>query len=621
VSGLPVSGLPVAAAPPKRRARTRWLIGGVIGGVAVVILAVAALLVAAIVIPVSMLTNSPEWLAESAIQDLAEVPALSYRGSFVDDHGRATELEAQVATGDGATATVSVDGRRAEVAIDQTGTYVRAGAEYWNSEHPGGAGIYAGRWVNAGSGALGLNIGLFLKPKALAQTLERELLGTDAGQLRKGPVTIVNGARAVRISAREGGGLYVTVDSPHRVVHVDGPLLIGGRPDDPHNYAFDVNALAGPELDGLTMRLAGLPTLVRGAVDRAEPESLPAFYRIDEMVDVKDAECTDVSCRFVAVVRNVYGPSRPGGQATLLGIVTAGKKPGGVLIGRCDATLPAMARDKPARVSCVVHDRLWASWNRKQTSSWWYQWQLAIFNPGWAGRDVALFRGLLEGNVDMTLVDEVSGHGPIALATFARLLRYPGVTAAAAAGIVKTAAELKQLDVVHGYVMSGRLGNPAGLQGFLERASAELTRVPAKFDRVRQLRAAAERAKAGSGPVALEAWTPAGAKAPVGTADVLDAGRKEAVQYRAMAATDTVAVVAQIGTAADQLRGWSPAGYRRLVEIQIASMRSPLYPLNREELRGALKKHGLSAATLREIGALVVVNKSGRHSYAPTDFR
>jgi len=614
---------PQAGAPsPQRRARVRLLIGGILGGVFALLTAVV-LLVVFVVVP--HVFSSPTWLAEKAIKRLEAAQTVHYRGSFVDTLGRSVELDAEANADYQAAGRLRLDGKSAEFFQGPSGsvrgTFVKAGAAFWESASPDDAGVAAGRWTDAEPSILGLPIDPYLRPDKLGETLRKKLLGADRSALKKGPERKINGVRAVRLSAGPSGGAYVSLGSSPRVVHVDGPLAVRGRLAEAHNYDFDVDELSGDAAVALRKRMAGLEGTAKGAINPNTGQNAPPRFEVDDILEIQDKDCSDVSCRMVVVVRNVNGPAQPGARAKVVGFFTLGKQTGGQLIGRCESAVPAIAKDQTAKVSCVVGDSLWANFNRRQFSTFWYTYRAFVFNPGWDGTDIAAFKRQLERNTDMDAAfTATEAGGPLGLRTYARLLGYPGIKPGDAADLVNQATQVGQLDVLHTYAASGRLADPKGLKAFLDKAYLERNDHPTLVTLVWQLRVAAQRAANGSGRVTLGSWSPPGVKSPTVKADVVDTGRKEAVQCRIVAAHEASKAVEQITKAATELRAKPAAGYKNIVELRIENVTNPLAALKGGALRDALKKAGLDAGGLGGVTTLVIANKHGKQTFAATDF-
>jgi hypothetical protein len=610
----PVPAGPVPPRPGQGR-RIALIVGGILGGF--VALGTALVLVAVFVVVPLWRASSPSYLATAAVERLEKTPALRYRGTFVEGYGRPAEIDLRIDE-DLAAGVQTLAGQRADFLVRDGASYLRAGQAYWNAEAPDYAGVYDGRWVLAGTGGLRLPGLPYLEPRGLARTLRQALLGRPhRNRLKKMSESTIRGVEAARITVDDSGAaVYVSMKAPYRLVHVDGTLLTGSS-DDWRRYDLDVDELSSADLDALDDRRRELTKVAATALDPAKDETLPAYYDVDK-VDSPDADCGPVSCRLVADVRNLRGAALPGTKAQLFGVIRAGKVlDRGVIIGRCATTLPPMAKDKPTRVSCVASDPSWARWWRTATDGW-YNYGAVTFNPGWEGTDPTLLRQLFEKGVDDRAVyDSLAEGGALGLATFSRLIAYPGVTPAKARDAVAEAARAAQLPALHAYATSGRVGQPAGLSAFLLGLADDVNQTPPRPGRLWQFAEAVERAEKGKGPVALGPWTAPGTTAPA-KADVIDAGREEAVQVRLVESPKSAAAVSTVAKAVIELS--APAGYRQLVRIRIIDAANPLYRLGSDDLRAALKEAGLRRDALGEVDALTVVNDAGTHTFAARDF-
>jgi hypothetical protein len=564
--------------------------------------------------------SSPDWLAGTAIKRLDAAAIEHSRGTFIDESGRTVRLDAFVSGQENRSmGTQEIDGHRAEFLSTTSGTYLKGDLAYWNIADPEKAGVYAGRWVNAGVAELRMRVSPLLLPPQLAATLRDEFVD-GGGKLTKGAERRIDGVRTARITASDQGAIYVGLRSPYRLARVEG-AIVGGKVSTGRNaYAFDVAEPSDAEASAFEARFRDFSKLTSAALNPDKPDSLPAYYVIEKLIDGGDEDCGPNSCLLRAEVKNLYGAAAPGQRPKLIGVIKEGKDREGAAIGRCETALPPMKPEQPTKVSCVVSDPRWARWTRQSAESW-YSWNFITFNPGWDGADPRLASQLFEGNSKAgDLNDVVSAGGGFALKVYARLLRYPGVRPADAAAIVMAAAKQDHLDLIDSYASTGRIGNLAGLKTVLAALARGRDDLSGWADALWQLHEAAARAKAGTGPVALASWTPPGAKAPVGQADVLDTARKEAVGLATVSEAGVPAVVAAITKTPGRLVK-APAGYQRLVQVHIADSRNPLHSLGKDELRDALRKQGLKAAVLKNVRQLVIVNGAGRYTYAPSDFQ
>jgi len=579
-------------------------------------MATALALVAVFVVVPWWRASSPTYLAEAAVERLETTPGLRYRGSLVDMHGRPVGVDLRLSA-DMAAGQQTIDGQRLDFLTHDAGTYVRGSQAFWNSEEPGSAGAYDRKWV-AGSGAVHLGRLPYLEPELLARTLRQQLLGENRDRLEKRSESTIRGVKAARITVDDrGSAVYVSVRAPYRLVHIEGTLLTGYGTDAGRHYDFDVDELNSAEAAAVDDRRREMTQLAPTVIDPAREETLPAYYVVDEIIDSDGADCSPVSCRFIAVVRKSNGAPLPGTKPQLIGTIRAGKV-GGRVIGRCTTNLPPMPNDKPTRVSCVVSDQLWENWARTASESSWYNYGATTFNPGWEGTDAKLVRELDEKDFDGTLTYEVMDEGGVlGMATFARLLKYPGVTLQTARDTVTAAVRARQLPAVHAYVTSGRLADPKSFSAFVTRLAGDLEVTPPGLTRLAQLGEAVERAKKGTGPVALGSWTAPGTKTAA-TADVIDAGRKEAQQVRLVTTDDADDAVKEVKQAVAALK--PPAGYRQLVQIRIDDAANPLQRLGKDDLRNALKEAGLRGGALGKADELVVVNDAGKHTFTAGDF-
>jgi hypothetical protein len=612
-------GYPPQPGPPRRNGRRiGLLIVGILGGL-FTLLTVLTLVAVLVVIP-KWHASSPGWLAETAIQRLDRAAIEHYQGTFIDESGRTVQLDAFVSGQENRSmGTQAIDGHRAEFVSSTSGTYLKGDLAYWNIVDPASAGVYAGRWVNAGVAELRMRVSPLLLPPQLAATLREEFVD-GGGKLTKGSERRIDGVRTARITASDQGAVYVSLRSPYRLARVEG-AIVGGKVSTGRNaYAFDVAEPSDAEASAFDARFRDFSQLTSTALNPDKPETMPAYYVIEGLIDGGDDDCGPNSCLLRADVKNVHGAAVPGQRPKLIGVIKAGKDREGAAIGRCETTLPPMKPEQPTKVSCVVSDPRWARWTRQGAENW-YSWNFITFNPGWDGADPRLASQLFEGESKAGDINDVVGAGGgLALKAYARLLRYPGVRPADAVAIVTAAAKQDHLDLIDGYASSGRLGNPTGLKTLMAALALGQNDRSGSADALWQLHEAAARAKSGTGPVALGSWTPPGAKAAVGQADVLDTARKEAIGLAAVSEAGAPAVVTAITKTPGRL-GKAPAGYQRLVQVHIADSRNPLHALGKAELRDALRKQGLTAAALKDVKQVVIVNGQGRHTYAPSDFR
>jgi hypothetical protein len=578
--------------------RIALLIGGIFGGVVAFITAVSVLAIF-VVVPMWR-ASSPEWLVNNAARRLDAAAVVHVHGSFLDIAGRRVELDARVAN-DRFMATQRIDGQVAEFRTAQNVTYVKGSAGFWNIVDPAFAGVFADTWVRDEL-ALRLQLDPFAEPDVLARAL-REQFATQA----KGEKQQVRGVDTMRITSPGKGAVYVARQAPYGIVRLEGPV-VGGTIGSPlSGYVFDVDELSEPETDEFDAALRDLPKQFPTALDPDEPGRMPAFYVVEDVLDKDD--CGLVSCQFRAKVKNLNGPARPGAKHLLIGALWEGKDATGKVLGRCETVLKPLAKDATGEVSCVTSDPRWERW----TGAGWYSWNLTTFNPGWEGSDPAIIGQLIERRVDMDLIDEVADSGGLGLRTFARLIQYPGANHADAAAMVKSAADMNHLDSLLAYAETGRIGNVRGLRTWVESAAAARHTIANALPYVNQLQAAAARSKDGTGPVALQNWAGGGVTVK---ADIVDVGRKEAVQVRTVVGHEVDAAVVAARTAAAGAVV-APATFRRVLDLRIAHSGNPLHGLGKAELRDALRKAGLKAA----VDAVVVVNGTGRHEYGSADFR
>lgn len=495
---------PAGQAPPAdpaasaRGRRALVIVASVLGGLAV--LGTVVTLLAVFVVVPKMRESSPDWLTENAVARLERSAALRYRGSFVDDAGRTVELDATVGA-DRMAGSVRVGGHRADFLANSGTTYVRGTVAFWNTTDPTSAGVYADRWVQLDGNPLRMAVGTVLRPAAIAESVG-ELTLSGEQKLKIAGKQTVGGMRAAKIPAKEGGAIYVGLTKPYRLVRIEGPAVTGlvDSTSRHRDFRFDVEEASAAELSDAAKEM---PKAVSGAIDPDKPETLPAAYVVEEIVDNDNSECGAVSCTIQTKVKNVHGPARPGAKHLLIVAVWDGRGDTGKILSRCQTVLKPMPTDKISPVTCVASDPRWARWARS-SSSGWYSYNALTFNPGWDGTTPASLIDLIERQTSFEhIASAVEYGGGLGAQTLSRLLRYPGAKAADSAEIVRLAADVGQLDVVYAYVASGRVANQAGLLAFLRDMDREHVELAATRKHAETLRTAVERTKTGSGPVKL----------------------------------------------------------------------------------------------------------------------
>lgn len=495
---------PYSAPPPAdpgesaRGRRALVIVASVLGGLAV--LGTVVTLLAVFVVVPKMRESSPDWLTENAVARLERSAALRYRGSFVDDAGRAVELDATVGA-DRMAGSLRVDGNRTEFVSSESMTYLKGTAGFWNTTDPVVAGAYADRWVQLDGNPLRLALSSFLPPAKIAESVG-ELTLSGENKLKIAGKRTVGGVRAAKIPVKEGGAIYVGLAKPYRLVRLEGPAVTGTFDSRSTNrdFRFDVDEVSK---SGLAAATKDLTKVAASAVDPDKPATLPAAYVVEELVDRPQDECGMVSCTIQVKVKNIYGPARPGAKHLLIAMVWDGRGDTGKILSRCETVLKPMPIDKVTPVTCVASDPRWARWVRNSSSEW-YSFNAVTFNPGWDGATSATLVDLIERQTDVEYMSiAVEQGGGLGLQTLSRLLKYPGMKAADAAEIVRRAADVDQLDVVYAYVASGRAANPAALKAFLGDVQTDTADLAATRKHAETLRTAVERTKTGSGPVKL----------------------------------------------------------------------------------------------------------------------
>lgn len=211
-------------------------------------------------------------------------------------------------------------------------------------------------------------------------------------------------------------------------------------------------------------------------------------------------------------------------------------------------------------------------------------------------------RGFDSGDLAL-LVNELGARG---IETIDGLME-GGVQRNPAIECARLARQIGAVDEVHQLARSGNLENPLGLRNFLRRVADEVAGGDQGL--LNELREAANRSS--SGRVAIGQSLD-----PRGQADVIDHGRREALQVKTVSAPERAGntragverVVENIRGAARQIRGEGgprgqgaevpPPGYLRIVKIIINNPNNSMFPLDRAALLRALIDNGVTRQML-----------------------
>jgi hypothetical protein len=182
---------------------------------------------------------------QQSLLNLAEAGVLHYHGSLVNPNHKTIDLDISVTATGEAGGSITAGGQQGALVMVAGTLYVDAPAQFWSAlaGDPGSqAEAVDSRWVRVPSVAVGVDLGMVLRPDALGAALARQVDAGDTTPLANVRATKANGAKAIAIPIRDGTVL-VAAAAPHGVLHVDVPADLG----DAKNVSLDVADVSASE--------------------------------------------------------------------------------------------------------------------------------------------------------------------------------------------------------------------------------------------------------------------------------------------------------------------------------------------------------------------------------------
>jgi hypothetical protein len=182
---------------------------------------------------------------QQSLLNLAEAGVLHYHGSLVNPNHKTIDLDISVTATGEAGGSITAGGQQGALVMVDGTLYVDAPAQFWSAlaGDPGSQPeAVDSRWVRVPSVAVGVDLGMVLRPDALGAALDRQVDAGDTTPLAAVRATKVNGAKAIAIPIRDGT-VFVAAATPHGALHVDVPAGLG----DAKNVSLDVADVSASE--------------------------------------------------------------------------------------------------------------------------------------------------------------------------------------------------------------------------------------------------------------------------------------------------------------------------------------------------------------------------------------
>lgn len=567
--------------------------------------AVVLALVALVVVPVAprVIGTTPTDRVLAAATGLAAAQEVHLTGAFAAGDLRLDDRTA--ADGSGLGTIVTSDGAHATLLTISGTSYVRGDRAWWLSRSAPDTGIYSGHWMTEGS--LGFTPTDVLTPKKLAAAIRKglkkdPLVGDNSRAHRAtvvtdGRPTMLHGLAVQATTVPSGLTVYVTTDTPYRVVALDGTLTAFG-PDvatgrDGETFALDV--AVGDKGD--RGKLAGDVRTAAKGLDADKDPAEPAEYTWDHATAAQ-VGCDVNGCGEKVTVTN-DGTGAPKGQAYLLGEFVAAQ-PAGFVLGSCKVAIPALRPGASAAVTCHLSGLRWTAWVLSGAGG--YRVRMLTFNPGWDGNDPTPLQKVMALALPAS-VTSVSASPTEAAQALVMLVGTKGWSAQDAVNAEEGLTTDGEIGDVLDLLKTGHFvadqGNLLGTNPYV-------------------LVEALRRIKAGSAKVAIGNWT-----GPDGNAyycDVFDLGAHQAVELGYVTKPTVRDSVGQIVQEAGRFgTNTPPPGFSKQLRLRVDPT-NPLYRLTHDQARAELRRRGLTANKLNGT-TVVLVAGHGDITLPPADFR
>jgi hypothetical protein len=288
--------------------------------------------------------------ARQSLTDLAEAGVVHYQGTLHNPNGKQVTLDVNVTATGEAGGTISVGGQQGSLEVVNGTLYVNAPAQFWSllSGDPGNQGAAEDRrWVKLPAVAVGLEIGVALRPNAFAAALAGKIDNTTADPLAGQPTTTIHGVRAMQVGVGDGA-VDLAAAGPHGVLHVTLPSGLGNATD----VSLDVTDGSGGEA-GVYQNLSQQSTLLGAAVDT----SIDIVQRSQTW-----GPCTVAACSVIVTFAN--------GSPVATKVVVAGTWIGeGAPVGTCRTVVGPVAPGKSANATCTDSSPQWKSFFTRARST------------------------------------------------------------------------------------------------------------------------------------------------------------------------------------------------------------------------------------------------------------
>lgn len=280
--------------------------------------------------------------ARQSLTDLAEAGVVHYQGTLTNPDDKQLTLDVNVTATGEAGGTIAVGGQQGSLEVVNGTLYVNAPARFWSllSGDPGNAAVAEdSRWVKLPAVAVGLEIGVALRPNAFARALAGRIVNTTGDPLAGQPTTTVHGVRAFQVGVGDGA-VDLAAAGPHGILHVTLPSGLGNA----HDVSLDVADGSGGEA-GVYHDLSRQSTQLSTAVDTS----------IDIVQHSQSwGSCTAAACSVIVTFSN--------GSSVATKVVVAGNWTGdGSPAGTCRVVVGPVPAGQTTNATCTDASPAWKS--------------------------------------------------------------------------------------------------------------------------------------------------------------------------------------------------------------------------------------------------------------------
>ncbi|HEX3647014.1 MAG TPA: hypothetical protein VHV49_01225 [Pseudonocardiaceae bacterium] len=280
--------------------------------------------------------------ARQSLTDLAEAGVVHYQGTLTNPDRKQITLDVNVTATGEAGGTIAVGGQQGRLEVVDGTLYVDAPAQFWSllSGDPGTeAAAEDSRWVKLPAVAVGLDIGVALRPNAFASALTDKIDNTTADPLTGQPTTTVHGVRALQVGVGDGV-IDLAAAGSHGVLHVTLPSGLGTARD----VSLDLTDGSGGEA---------------GVYHDLSQQSIQLNTAVDTSVDIVQrsqnwGSCTAAACSVIVTFAN--------GSSVATKVVVAGTWTGdGRPAGTCRVVVGPVGAGRTANATCTDSTPQWKS--------------------------------------------------------------------------------------------------------------------------------------------------------------------------------------------------------------------------------------------------------------------